>query len=170
MGIIFDRIGFLDYSTEIIAYSNEYSSIFNLPYYLMSTVDNVLSPGFTVFDKPKVANSLTYVYSNRGSPSLKSVNKFYASDQLTIYGEFYALFYGWWSLIVFYIVGYLFNGHYLKIKYSSRLELYFKRSLVILVFYKLYNSFGLDWLVYDIIAITFTYYFFKILVFRKTIS
>ena len=61
LGIIFDRIGFLDYSTEIIAYSNEYSSIFNLPYYLMSIVDNALSPGFTVFDKPKVANALSYV-------------------------------------------------------------------------------------------------------------
>ena len=170
LGIIFDRIGFLDYSTEIIAYSNEYSSIFNLPYYFMSTVDNALSPGFNVFDKPKVANALSYVYSNRGSPSLKSVDKYYASDELTIYGEFYALFYGWWSLIVFYIVGYLFNGHYKKIKYSTNLELYCKRSLVILVFFKLYNSFGLDWLLYDIIALFFTYYFFKILALRKSVS
>lgn len=170
LGIIFDRIGFLDYSTEIIAYSNEYSTIFNLPYYFMSTVDNALSPGFTVFDKPKIANALSYIYSNRGKPSLKTVSKFYHSDQLTIYGEFYALFYGWWSLIVFYLVGYLFNGQYKKIRYSSKLEFYCKRSLIILVFYKLYNSFGLDWLLYDIIAITFTYYFFKILAFRKAAS
>ena len=169
-GIIFDRIGFLDYSTEIIAYSNDYSSIFNLPYYFMSTVDNALSPGFTVFDKPKVSNSLSYIYDNRGSPSLKSVNKYYASDALTIYGEFYALFYGWFSIIVFFFVGYVFNSYYTKIKYSSSLELYCKRSLLILVFYKLYNSFGIDWLIYDIIAISFTYYFYRILVFRKIIT
>lgn len=170
LGIIFDRVGFLDYSTEIITYSNEYSSIFNFPYYFMSTIDNALSPGFTVFDKPKVSNSLSYVYDNRGSPSLQSVNKFYASDALTIFGEFYALFYGWLSLIIFFLVGYLFNSYYLNINYSSSLELYFKRALLILIFYKLYNSFGIDWLIYDIIAIFFTYYFFKIIVFRKNIT
>ena len=170
LGIIFDRVGFLDYSTELVTYSNEYSSIFNFPYYFMSIIDNALSPGFTVFDKPKVSNSLSYVYENRGSPTLQSVNKYYISDALTIFGEFYALFYGWLSLIIFFLVGYLFNSYYIKINYSSSLELYSKRAILILIFYKLYNSFGIDWLIYDIIAIFFTYYFFKIIVFRKNIT
>ncbi|WP_176767716.1 hypothetical protein [Daejeonella rubra] len=160
IGLIFDRIGFLDYATEIIAHKEQYSSIFNIPYYLKSIVDNFLTPGFTVFDNPKVSNALVYKYFNYGVPSLKTVDEYYASDQLTMYGEYFALF-GWGSLLAFFLTGYLFQKTYLKLTYKSSVELFIKRALLLNIFYVLINSFGLDWLLFDSIAMYLTFILFR---------
>ncbi len=152
LGLIFDRIGFLDYATEIIAHKEQYSSIFNIPYYLKSIVDNFLTPGFTVFDNPKVSNALVYKYFNYGVPSLKTVDEYYASDQLTMYGEYFALF-GWASLLLFGLTGYFFQYYYQSVQYRSAIELYIHKALILNIFYVLINSFGLDWLLFDVMGI-----------------
>lgn len=159
-GLIFDRIGFLDYATEIIAHKEQYSSIFNISYYIKSIVDNFLTPGFTVFDTPKVSNALVYKYFNYGVPSLKTVDEYYASDQVTMYGEYFALL-GWGSLVAFILTGYFFQSTYLNFKYKTNMELFIKRALLINIFYVLINSFGLDWLLFDSIAFYLTFILFR---------
>lgn len=156
LGIIFDRIGFLDYTVEIIAHKEQYSTVFNASYYFKSIVDNFLTPGFTVFDNPKVSNALVFKYANSGIPSLKTVDEYYASDQLTMYGEFFALL-SWGSMVAFFLTGYLFQKIYQNFSYTTNTELIMKRALLLNVFYVLINSFGLDWLIFDAIAMYLTF-------------
>jgi hypothetical protein len=156
-----DRIGFLDYCAETISNSDKYSSIFNLKYYFESIVDNVLTPGFTVFDTPRVANATNFIYNEKGTPSLARVAEAYQSDEFTMYGEFYALFGGWFSLIPIFFTGYFFKKIYFNVKQNNIYTYYLKRAIILYVFYSLLNSFGLDWMLLDIISIFFTFMIFK---------
>ena len=129
----------------------------NFEYYLMSIFDNVLSPGFNLFDTPKFANALIFIYDNKGPPSFKSlISGNYQSDQLTIFGEFYNLLGGWFSIGIFIILGYFLQKLILR---NSRNKFYFylKNAFIINAFYILINSFGLDWFLFNIISLFFSY-------------
>lgn len=158
---VFDRIGFLDYCAETISNADQYSQIFNPVYYFKSIVDNILTPGFTVFDTPRVSNATTFVYNNIGVPSLSKVNEAYQSDEFTLYGEFYALFGKWFSLIPIFFLGFFFKSIYLNLNQNNIYQFYLKRALILFVFYGTLNSFGLDWILLDVVAIFFTYQIFK---------
>lgn len=158
---VFDRIGFLDYCAETMSNSDKYSGIFNPWFYFKSIVDNILTPGFTIFDTPRVANATTFVYNDRGTPSLSLVGEAYQSDEFTLYGEFYALFGKWFSLIPIFFVGFLFKRLYLNLNQNNIYLFYLKRAIVLFVFYSTLNSFGLDWIMLDVVAIFFTYSIFK---------
>ncbi len=158
---VFDRIGFLDYCAETIANSDKYAGIFNPTYYFKSIVDNVLTPGFNVFDVPRVSNTTTFVYNDMGTPSIAKAAAAYQSDQFTLYGEFYALFGKWFSLVLIFFVGFFFKSVYLNLSQSNIYLFYLKRALILFVFYTFLNSFGMDWILLDVIAIFFTYQLFK---------
>ena len=164
---IFDRMGFFDYATEIIAHEKEYSDIFRLNYYLASIVDNVLTPGFNIFNTPRVSNALIYRYSNSAKLSMKNVSESYHSDQLTIYGEFYSLFFGWGSLIIFFFTGYIFQKFYDKKNRLGGCKTAIQKGLILLVFFQLINSFGLDWLLFDIVSFYICYIIFQKLLFKN---
>ena len=66
---IFNRAGFFDYSAEIIAHSDRYKEEFNLATYAKSIIDNLLTPGFDVYDQPKISNALQFIYADLGKPS-----------------------------------------------------------------------------------------------------
>ncbi len=158
---VFDRIGFLDYCAETISNSDKYSGIFNPLFYFKSIVDNILTPGFMVFDTPKASNATTFVYNQRGTPSLSLVDEAYQSDQFTLYGEFYALFGKWFSLIPIFLTGFLFKRVYLNLDQNNIYLFFLKRAIILFVFYNTLNSFGLDWILSDIVGIFFTYKLFK---------
>lgn len=158
---IYDRIGFLDYCAETIANSDKYNVIFNPFFYLKSIVDNILTPGFTVFDTPRVSNSMSFVYNARGTPSLSKVSESYQSDEFTLYGEFYALFGKWFSLIPIFFLGYIFKKIYINLNTNNVYNFYLKRAIILFVFYATLNSFGIDWILLDVTAIFFTYHLFK---------
>lgn len=158
---VFDRIGFLDYCAETIANSDKYSGIFNPSYYFKSIVDNVLTPGFNVFDVPRAANSTTFIYNDMGTPTMAKVAESYQSDQFTLYGEFYALFGKWFALIPIFFLGFCFKSVYLNLSQSNIYLFYLKRALILFIFYSTLNSFGLDWILLDVLAIIFTYSIFK---------
>ncbi|NRS90152.1 hypothetical protein HNQ02_003089 [Flavobacterium sp. 7E] len=158
---VFDRIGFLDYCAETISNTDKYAGIFNPWYYFKSIVDNILTPGFTVFDTPRVSNATTFVYNERGTPSLLKVNEGYQSDEFTLYGEFYALFGKWFSLIPIFFLGFFFKRIYLNLSQNDIYLFYLKRAIILFVFYSTLNSFGLDWILLDVVAIFFTYNIFK---------
>lgn len=158
---VFDRIGFLDYCAETMANSDKYSGIFNPWFYLKSIVDNILTPGFTVFDTPRVSNAVSFVYNDRGTPRLSKVDEAYQSDEFTLYGEFYALFGKWLSLVPIFFLGFSFKSIYLNLSPNNIYLFYLKRAIVLFVFYSTLNSFGLDWILLDVVAIFFTYHIFK---------
>jgi hypothetical protein len=158
---VFDRIGFLDYCAETMSNSDEYAGIFHPWYYFKSIVDNVLTPGFNVFDVPRAANATTFVYNQMGTPTISKAAESYQSDQFTLYGEFYALFGKWFSLIPIFFVGFFFKSVYLNLSQNNIYLFYLKRALILFVFYSTLNSFGLDWILLDALAIFFTYSIFK---------
>ncbi len=158
---VFDRIGFLDFCAETMSNSDKYSEIFNPVYYFKSIVDNILTPGFTVFDTPRVSNATTFVYNDKGAPSLTRVGEEYQSDEFTLYGEFYALFWKWFSLIPIFLTGYFFKRFYNNLNQKNLYLFHLKKALILFVFYSTLNSFGLDWILLDVVAIFFTYNIFK---------
>lgn len=158
---VFDRIGFLDYCAETISNSDKYAGIFNPWFYFKSIVDNILTPGFTVFDTPRASNATTFVYNEIGTPSLSKVSEGYQSDEFTLYGEFYALLGKWFSLVPIFFLGFFFKRIYLNLSQDNIYMFYLKRAIILFVFYSTLNSFGLDWILLDVVAIFFTYQLFK---------
>ena len=55
--LLFDRAGFLSYAAEVITNHDQYSAVVNFEYYLKSIVDNLLTPGFDIFEIPRASNA-----------------------------------------------------------------------------------------------------------------
>lgn len=161
---IFDRIGFLDYTAETIANSEKYKSILSVQYFLKSIIDNVVTPGFDVFDVPLESNAMRFLYLPEFGTPLKSnvTPESYHSDEFTFYGEFYVMFGKWFSLIPIFFIGFIIKRIYFKITDKYEYFAIFKRGIVIAIFYTLLNSFGIDWLLLDLLGFIFTYNIFKI--------
>jgi hypothetical protein len=146
---IFARGGFFDFAAELIAHRKEYSSIFHLSTYYKSIIDNLLTPGFDVYDQPKIGNALEFVYQDMGDPSKEVAEEFYQSDQLEMYGEFYAL-YAWASLPLFFLVPWLLKRTYVRLKARNPYALTMKRVVTLFIWAEIINSFGFDWLAAEV--------------------
>jgi hypothetical protein len=156
------RAGYFDFSAELIAHRDEYASIINLSSYGKSIVDNLLTPGFDVYDQPKISNALQFAYNGLGSPSKELVSESYQSDQLGIYGEFYALF-GYASLPLFLLTAFLIRRLYARMKSENPFVLAMKRVVVLWVFVRTLDSYGFDWTILETlprIAAIYIYQFF----------
>lgn len=149
---IFARTGFFDFAAEIIAHRAQYSSLINPSSYAKSIVDNILTPGFDVYDAPKISNGLEFIYLDWGVPSKLQVLESYQSDQLGIYGEFYALL-GYGCLPVLFIIAWLLKRMYLAASSPNPFYLLMKRVVVLFVFVELLRSFGIDWIISETIPL-----------------
>ncbi len=158
---IFDRIGFLDYATILIRNPERFGISINFIYYFKSIVDNALTPGFNVFDTPRVSHSLSDISRGESVPTQKDITAAYQSNMLTVYGEYYVLFHGYPALITLFLFSYIFKKIYLSIRNKDAFLFYLYRALVLFVFYLWLNSFGLDWMLLDLIGIFITVGLFK---------
>jgi hypothetical protein len=161
IGAVFARAGFFDFSAELIANRDVYSAVVNLPAYARSLIDNVATPGFDVFDQPKIANAIPFVYRDWGSPSKESVAEggAYQSEQIGVYGEFYVLF-GYASLPLFFVLGAGIKRLYSRLHDSNPYLLGMKRVIVFTLFVRTIDSFGFDWTVGEtlpLVVATFLY-------------
>jgi hypothetical protein len=156
---IFARIGFFDFSAEIIAHREQYRSEMNLAAYGRSIVDNILTPGFDVYDQPKIGNALQFIYAQLGQPSKLLAGEIYQSDQLGVYGEFYALF-GYACLPILLAGVYLIKRLYASLRSENPFILTMKRVVVLAVFEKLINSYGVDWTIGETIPLVVTIYLY----------
>lgn len=145
---IFSRAGFFDFSAEIIAHRRQYQSVINPASYAKSIIDNVLTPGFDVFDYPKISNALQFVYGDFGTPLKSQVDFSYHSDQLGIYGEFYALF-AYWSLPLLFLMALILKGIYVRLQNDNPFRLVAKRAVLLYVFKKIIDSYGVDWTILE---------------------
>lgn len=158
--LIADRIGFFDYSAEIIAHRYEYASVINVSAYAKSIVDNLLTPGFDVYDQPKISNALQFVYNGLGSPSKDLVSESYQSDQLGIYGELYALF-GYASLPLFLLIALLMKTVYGRMRSENPFILAMKRVVVLFVFVRTLDSYGFDWTIVETVPRVLAIYMYR---------
>ncbi len=165
---IFSRAGFFDFSAEVIAHRREYAGILNPATYGKSIVDNILTPGFDVYDQPKIANSLQFVYFDLGRPSKKAADEFYQSDQLGIYGEFYALFrYG--CLPLLFLLAYYLKRLYVRLSSTNPFTLVAKRAVVLFVFIKFMDSFGIDWILLECVPLVVAIYAYSLMFSSKRV-
>lgn len=159
IGKAFARAGYFDFSAEIIANSDYYADTLTVGNYFKSIVDNLLTPGFDVFDQPKLSNSLKYAYSNnlRDVSISKDTDASYHTDHLGLYGEMYSLF-NYASLFVVYFIAYLLKYAF---RYKGRLSpriIALNRVFILGIFFQWMNSFGLDWVLINIVFLGVSYY------------
>lgn len=147
---IFGRVGFFDFSAELIAHSDRYATVVNVPSYAESIVDNILTPGFDLFDQPKISNALQFVYEGLGRPSKKLVSGNYQSDQLGVYGEYYVLF-KYASIPFFFLTAFFIKRIYVRLKGPNPFRLAVKRTFVLVSFWTIINSYGIDWTIMNIV-------------------
>jgi hypothetical protein len=147
---IFDRAGFFDYAAEIIAHRDQYKEVFNMAAYGRSIVDNLLTPGFDVYDQPKIGNALQFVYEDMGTPSKELISENYQSDQFDIHGELYALF-GYASLPLFFLIAFALKRIYVRVRSPSPFVLAMKRIVILSAFIKIVDSYGMDWTIIEMV-------------------
>lgn len=157
---IYDRMGFLDYSTEVIARRQILAEIINVPYYIKSIIDNTLTPGFNIFHTPKVANAFNYVATGQPIPTQEETALEYHSDMLGIYGEYYVLFHGYLALAAFFVAAFMFQSVLIAIKTRNALLTCLYRALLVYIFLNWVNSFGTDWVVNQVIGVVTTTFLF----------
>jgi hypothetical protein len=157
---IFSRVGFLDYSSEIIAHRDRYNAVINPASYVKSIIDNLLTPGFDVYDQPKISNALKFVYDDLGTPSKEMVEESYQSDQLGIYGEFYGLF-GYASLPLFFVIAFLIKRTYVSLRNVNPFTFTMKRVVILSVFVKIVDSYGMDWVIIETVPLVAAIYIYS---------
>lgn len=159
--IIFSRIGFLDFSTILIRDKQKYSVILNGKYYIKSTIDNVLTPGFDVFGTTRISYALSYVTAGRSVPSKDQAGDGgVQSDQLGIYGEYYVLFNGYPALAALFFIALMFQRVFDTFKTTNVLLSCLYKAVMLNLFYIYMNSFGSDWFALDIISAIITTFLF----------
>jgi hypothetical protein len=145
---IFARMGFFDFSAELIAHDQQYGAVINVPAYAKSVVDNILTPGFDVFDQPKISNALQFVYGKLGRPSRQLVSGNYQSDQFGLYGEWYVLF-NYAAVPMLFFIAFGMKRIYVGLRSKNPFHLALQRVFVLVFFWKLVNSYGLDWAIME---------------------
>lgn len=158
---IFDRAGYLSYAVDVITNHEEYSAVINFEYYLKSIVDNVLTPGFDIFETPRASNAFNRIYTGRAIPTKKEAAENYNSEMFTTYGEYYILFGGYWALIPLFIISFIFKKAYYSIDTQNIFLYYLYRSLILLVFHNWLISFGFDWMLGEVISFLITIFVLK---------
>jgi len=159
--LFLSRAGFFDYAAEVIAHADRYRPVVTAGAYARSIVDNLLTPGFDVFDQPKISNSIQFVYNNRGTPSKIASNEGYQSDQIGIYGELFLLF-DYASLPLFFFGAVLFKRAYVAVRDVDPFRRTMKRVIILTVFSITINSFGLDWVLMDTVPMVVAVYLYSV--------
>jgi hypothetical protein len=159
---IASRAGYFDFAAEIIAHREQYASVVNPAAYGRSIIDNILTPGFDLFDQPKTSNALRFIYLDSGAPSKTIVQQEYHSDQLDLYGEMFGLF-GYFSLALLPLIAIAFKSFYVKISDPNPFRAGVKRAVVLLCFIHFIDSFGIDWLVAEMIPYVVAIFLFSVL-------
>jgi hypothetical protein len=160
------RAGYFDYNSEIIANKKKYTNVFSFETYFKSIVDNILTPGFNIFDQPKLSNSLKYTDGEFGKISLKKeIAGDYGSAQFGLYGEMYASF-GFFSLPILFLIAFYLKKLYIYKKNMSTFENTIKNILLVSFFYQFMNSFGLDWILASMLTTITSFYLLSNLLFK----
>jgi hypothetical protein len=154
------RAGFFDYSADLIAHRRQYAPIINGPAYVRSIVDNILTPGFDLFDQPRISNAMRFAYEERGNVSKIASVAAYQSDQLGVYGELYLLF-GYAAFPLMFVVTWAFKRAYVSFDDADPYMLTIKRVATLSIFVEVVNSFGMDWILMDAVTLVAAIYLYR---------
>lgn len=167
---VFDRIGFIDYTTEMMVSKEKFKSFINIGFEFKSIVDNALSPGFDLFDAPKISNMIDNSYNLSSSKvTSKTANSLedYHSDELTAFGESYVLFGFIGGIIFILIAGIVFRNVWIRADKKTNEQGLFQKAICLYLFEIFLSSYGYDWLVLNIICFLLTLIIFNASVFGR---
>jgi hypothetical protein len=154
------RTGYFDFPAELIAHRDRYTDAIGPAAYLRSITDNILTPGFDLFDQPKLANALRFAYLEQGRPSKRQITEEYHSDQLGMYGEAYVLF-GLAAPLFLGLFACGLKAVYVRLRAPNPFLLGAKRAILLLVFIRWIDSFGFDWMLSELITFVGAYLLFS---------
>ena len=135
----------------------------------MSIIDNALTPGFDVFDVPRVSNVIDNSYNFSDNILLKKSKnsaESYHSDELTFYGESVILCGLSFAFIFIAVIGIVLKKYYAKSEFYLDERRFIFKVIVVYLFEVLLSSFGIDWLVLEIVNMAITYIIFERYVLR----
>lgn len=160
---ILGRMAYVEASVTCIKEREGFSSFLNPIYCFKSVVDNVLTPGFDVFNVPRMSICVQPYYNGslNLSKTQSSKTQNYLSLSFTMFGESYAMFYGWIGLLAICLFCYYIR--YLYLKFNKRSN-YIAMSIVVYLFYTIIISYGFDWFLLDTVTFIINYYVAKHLV------
>lgn len=160
---ILGRMAYVEASVTCIKEREGFSSFLNPIYCFKSVVDNVLTPGFDVFNVPRMSLCVQPYYNGSLylSKTQSSKTQDYLSLSFTMFGEFFAMFYGWIGLLAIYLFCYYIRCLYLKFNKRSN---YIAMSIIVYLFYTIIISYGFDWFLLDTVTFIINYYVAKYLV------
>jgi len=141
---IFDRVAYLDFTADLIRNSEQYAQVVNVPHMLKSTLDGI-TPGFDIYDFPRAANALSLIYYGFQDRMSRVETTYYQSDQFNVYGEYFVLFGGWYSLPLFGIGAFAFQWAYSRLKFRSEFRATVASFFVLSLYMQWLISFGTDW-------------------------
>ena len=163
LNLLFARLGFFDFTSEIIAHKEIYEELFTPLSYVKSIADNLLTPGFDIFDYPKIGNGLSQIYRGGGRLSKSNIES-YQSDQVSLIAEIFS-FCGYWAFIFLFLLGRLFKILYSRSENIAPFNIGLRRIFLVIVFYSLLISFGFDWVLLEavvfLVTIAIAKFFFR---------
>lgn len=162
-GKTFERIGFLDFNTTMITKSDLYENVISTKYYFYSIVDNLLTPGFDIFNTAKATHVIGRLANGEPFPTRleAALGDYYQSDMMGIYGEYYVLFYGYPALVVFFVISFFIQRLYNIIYKNDEFARILFRAIILSVFFTWLNSFGTDWILIEVTTMVATFFFLK---------
>lgn len=159
---VFGRIGYLDFTTELVVNRDHLKHYLTLENYFKSIVDNLLSPGFTVFDMPRMSCVVAPCYDQPGTPSITKydlVNHYYSAG-LSLFGEAYLLF-SIFSVPFVWVLGRFLRNKYRKYCTNDNIPSLWMRVILLYVLFELLYSYGFDWVLIDVVSLLINYFIFK---------
>ena len=160
LGKIYQRIGFLDYTTSLIKNKEKFTEVINPVYYTKSIIDNVLTPGFDIFNTTKASHTLGPLARGEVIPTRIEAEKIYNSDMMGVYGEYYVMFFGYPALVVIFLLAFGFQRIYDSLGIIS-LPTFMSKVLIVAIFYTWVNSFGSDWIAIELVSTISTAFLLK---------
>lgn len=161
------RLGFLDYGYDMYANADIYKNYVNFSAYSRSFVDNIITPGFDIYDQPKIENVIPFIYNFKGDiqPKKSLVGQHYSSDMMTIYGEFF-IFWNYFSLIIFAFMSIVLNKIYYKLRKNDSRSVLLS-FFVLSIFADLILNFGIDTILIKYLILIVAYFIFNFFSFSK---
>lgn len=150
---VFTRVGYIDYTVIYVKDKEFYSQIINVSDEVKSVIDNVLSPGFDVFDTPKISVMASPWYNDHVKVSKSNISiDDYSSSQFTMVGEYTVLFGIPLCFLFFFLTAFAFRYVWCKSMKSELLSDIIKKTYCLYFLDVLLSSYGLDWFSLDTVC------------------
>ena len=168
--MIYDRIGYFDYACEMVTQREGLSTVVNFVSEIRSIIDNALTPGFDLFDQARMSHVIDKYYIYHRPVKKSELSELdYQSDELTLFGELYLLFHAPINYFILLLIGILLRRCWVIQRYRVKEKDIIYKSILIYLFEIALSSYGIDWLILDIVSFVIIYKLYDTFVFGESV-